>query len=616
MVFWSLHFDRGGSSPDTCLKHVRASVGILGRCAYRAALVFACCVSFSRAASAAPETWFAPTTTYEGNAASGFGSAVACGQGFGFSNSMIAVGAPLEDNGDGRVYLYSGAGRVQTLYPPSPGGSRNFGYAVTFTNYDINGDSIAELLVGEPDTNGTGGGGRVHLYLSNEPILPSPPPAYGPCHSLLGDKSFGSTIATTPAIISGGVEFVVGIPEMRSITGHVADSACSSYPVASYDSMLGMIGSRYGQGISMFFYPDDLNARLLVTAPRISNDNGGIFMKPFAGGAATVIYPGTNSERFGVAVASRYWDTIFAFNAPYASVDPKTVYLKRIADGFMMDGCSLTIPMADLPYTASQSLAHLGTLLNNFTGSGSGWRSFASYRSEATTGGSVALFGSTNGSTCSDIKKINNCVQDAGQKQGYAITGGPECEFPGGKQVLVVGAPGYDNNKGRVDIYEAGTQFASVRQCGEATATPSPTPTPVASATPTSGGFSGPIPVDPKTRGLPAPDVMQVSRSITVTAPALVSSTNSLKLIGYSFLVVRNREFSAKSMSLNLYQVNAKSQPSGKRRQMFSKRNSVTLRNLGSGTYTASYRPVFVQTKNPRRQILGIASQTRTFTVR
>ena len=163
------------------------------------------------------------------------------------------------------------------------------------------------------------------------------------------------------------------------------------------------------------------------------------------------------------------------------------------------------------------------------------------------------------------------------------------------------------------------------------THTPTPTPTnttppessPVVSptATPAPGEFT-PIPVAPNTGSLPAPNVSVSETSVTVTAPVLTRSPaapNGISFFGYRF-TIESRGASTVSVDVLSFEESpfeALSKTSNKRRQIITKRNQITLRKLGKGTYRVTYQAVFKQKLGKgSKTIFGKISAARVFTVR
>jgi hypothetical protein len=127
--------------------------------------------------------------------------------------------------------------------------------------------------------------------------------------------------------------------------------------------------------------------------------------------------------------------------------------------------------------------------------------------------------------------------------------------------------------------------------------------------TPDPGFEETPIPVNQETRGLPAPQVDIEARGVSVTAPSLRSTSPRLKVWGYLFEILVGNE----RASFSVLTVEALGGAS-KKRQVFSKKNRISLRGLKPGTYTVSYRAVFSSKKNKR--VLGRPSKAAVFTLR
>jgi hypothetical protein len=559
-----------------------------------------------KAAHATPESWFEPAQTVTGNAASGFGSALACSQAVpGVNYSYIAVGAPKENADEGRAYIVGPAGVIQTIAPPALGGTGNFGSALAFLN-DINGDSIQELAVGEPDADGVNG--KIHIYTStgNQAV------PYSHCASQIDVASFGSFILQTTAAVIGGVQIIVSTPSaaaVKALNVTYAMAVCTISPVADYQSS-GPVGSRYGQALGEIS-TGMLATDLIVGAPQAASGAGRLYSLSLDG-TATSKFTGIATDRYAVAVASRPDTIVFGFNAPQG-FDGNTAYLKTRSGGTFGDLCALSIPMSDLADTSAQSMAHLDDLFRSLFSFGAAGTAFGVYRTESETGGAVALLGVDSG-VCLATKQINNCVLDIGQKQGQALGGGPECVTTNGVKVLLVGAPGYSNNTGRIDLYAEGTERGSALPC---TVVDTPTPTLTPTAAPIETPRATPIPVVPRTSGLPVPEARVKNRQVVVRAPKLVSANRRYTLSGYQFTVTRMAGASAiTSFSIDQAKFSALGSTSAKKREIFSRRNQITLRNLGAGAYVVSYRAVFTnKSGNTSQRILGRASKTATFRI-
>jgi hypothetical protein len=156
----------------------------------------------------------------------------------------------------------------------------------------------------------------------------------------------------------------------------------------------------------------------------------------------------------------------------------------------------------------SQSLAYAPFLTDGVDAE------FAVYRAESQTGGSVGLI-RVNGATCSSPRPYNNCILDQGQEQG-SVLAQKDCwgKKPDGTiaPALVAGAPGWQGEKGRVDLIVKGSELPTAKVCSGTEPTPTPTPIPTLTSTPTptannpSPGET-PVLIQPGQGGLPAPQV-------------------------------------------------------------------------------------------------------------
>jgi hypothetical protein len=560
---------------------------------------------------AEPETWIEPILSLTGNSSSGFGASVACsGEDPEAGHSWYAVGAPDEASGQGRVHILNTNRVVQTLQSTSPGNNKRFGYFVSFIR-DVNGDSINELVVGEP--NPSGANGYLHVYLSTADVTAP----FIHCTSVSGSPSFGSHFLQTVLVLSGTAEVVVGAPtasppriSTHRITYDNFAGTCDIIENSVYGSA-GDIGSRYGQSIGEID-TGATNSTLLIGAPGYSSSAGGLYQE-LAGGGATRILTGAISSQLGGSIASRFGSSLLAFTAPFGT---NTLSVQDQNLGSFAPVCDLQVPMSNLPPTTSQSLVHAGSVFDGFVGISSG-SVFASYKNEVATGGSVVLFG-VQSLMCTSLKQINNCVADPNQKQGVAIAAGSQCYWTEGANVIVVGSPGFSSNAGRVDIYAEHTESESAAPCSIATNTPTATPTATATVTPVveqivtpEPGFgSTPILVDPGTSGLPAPTTTVAGKHVTVVAPLLQS--RRLKLLGYLFAL----KFRASRQAVLLQSSVRMLRADGRKREIFSRRNQISLRNLTPGSYVVSYRPVFQSPKSRTKRILGKTSAQGTFSIR
>jgi hypothetical protein len=89
-------------------------------------------------------------------------------------------------------------------------------------------------------------------------------------------------------------------------------------------------------------------------------------------------------------------------------------------------------------------------------------------------------------------------------------------------------------------------------------------------------------------------------------------------LAGYQFTITQtSTAASASTFSFEDSPFEALSKTSSKKRQIITKRNQITLRKLGKGTYRVTYQAVFrKKLKTGLKTIFGKMSAARVFTVR
>lgn len=596
---------------------------LICRCAFLFSVIHRCtqgCIQISRFVTAltiyitmlpsvntyaAPETWINPSATIFGSDSSKFGSALACSTSVvGLGHSYIAVGSPLANGGLGTVDILDPDGTfIQSLN--TVGGPGRFGQAVAFVK-DINGDSIQELLAGEPGSGGITG--YAHLFLSTN--NPANPYVLG-CSFNDGPGTGDFVIGTSHALAPDSVHVMISnsaSPMVAAYNVVYAAGSCTFNFDATY-SQSGPSGSRFGQSVAEIF---DADSVLLIGAPLILSNAGRVYSKSQSI-AAVPRYDGAVPEQLGVAVVARplgaMTDSI-AFNAPF-SASNGTVYVKTQSSLTFSDVCSQDIPMSDLPSTAAQSLAHMGSVFDNLAEVSGGGVTFASYRSELETGGSVAVFGAKD-NICSAEKQINNCAFDQGQGQGQSNAGGPNC-VDGSIKLLIVGSSGWQSNKGRVDIYREGDELPAAVPCTAPTNTPTATPTPSPTYTPTpSEGFGEgekPILLRPSNTP-PAPSINAKGRDISVSVPLFAS--RRFQIVGYLFRITFRPTPTISSKTLeNIEAFNSRA----KKSTIFLRRNRTTLRNLAPGSYSFRYQVQF-RHKRTGTTTLGRLSKSVTVTVR
>lgn len=466
-----------------------------------------------------PETWFEPSVSLTGSSGERFGATIAC-SGANAGNSYIAVGAPEYNNGEGRVYMYNAQDfsiPIQTIASSVPAQGNRFGAAVTFIR-DINEDGKEDLLISEPKPNGAAA--TLRAYLTQPAGAP-----YSLCGtsdvSLMpggGTEMLHLTRVGTTTNLSTSV--VVGSPNLNSIyTVTVENSAgvCAFTDTGSYSAQ-GAASSLFGSALAELRSTSLLDSDIGVGAPNTNTGAGYVAVVPYTSPASDLAL-GTVEQRLGTTIAGNPYSGHFSFSIPN---DNLLRLLRANGTGNYVPACDAVIPMSDMPLSASKGLRLLDSAFVSFLGGAGSDAAYATYRTEISTGGSVALVSTLSPGTCSDIRTFNNCVFDANQEQGQVIAGGSGCvrDTSGGPApMLIVGSPGWNTSAGRIDIVFEGTQLASAKTCTaqaptatpEVTATPQPTPTSVVET---------PIPVGSGTTGLPIPTIESVgSKSAVIVLP-------------------------------------------------------------------------------------------------
>jgi hypothetical protein len=106
--------------------------------------------------------------------------------------------------------------------------------------------------------------------------------------------------------------------------------------------------------------------------------------------------------------------------------------------------------------------------------------------------------------------------------------------------------------------------------------------------------------------------VLQNGKIVLIEARQCTTKDKKFPFIGWLFTIVsrNSKPQSAAALTVEALSVSAK------KRQLFSKRNRVALRNLKPGTYAVSYQPVFRRASGKNTRVLGRKSESASFTVK
>jgi len=301
--------------------------------------------------------------------------------------------------------------------------------------------------------------------------------------------------------------------KVETLTISVTSGFCVFSAPPDYAAQ-GSASSWFGGGIAEIKGSSLGDADVAIGAPEANAGSGFVGVVPL-GGNVQELALGTADQRLGTTMAGDPETGHFAFSAPNENL-LRVIF--STGTGMYSPVCSASIPMNDLPSTANRGLRLLGGAFRQLFGAGGSDVVYASYRTQANTGGSVALLSTQLPTLCSTVLTFNNCLFDANQEQGRVLAGGSACNKDvNGVSIpmLLVGSPGWNTNTGRVDIVLEGTQLASARVCSSSSPTPTATPTPAA-VEPT------PISVGSGTGGLPAPVIESVgAKSAVIVLPAV-----------------------------------------------------------------------------------------------
>ena len=662
--------------------------------------LFALVISLApKTSSAAPQTSISSSLHFTGTASGErFGTTIDCSAPSTATqnSSLIAVGAPnavspaLGQQG-GRVYIIDpsaaqGSRTIQTIDSPSPQTGAEFGKALAFVN-DFNNDSVPDLVIAQPHgTTGT-------LFLFHSQINQgSSTITYAPCGELSGDAYFAEVLTPLRSPSPGSPTILIGSPRSSTpntlgVSIQSSGTSCSTTQHPEF-SFSGATSSLLGSGVSFIANTNgsfDERPEMLVGIAHqggASNLSGSVQMAysdpplipmqlhPMATPTvmATSTPPtvvglielvaGGETDLLGSSVVGSESSSVFAAGAPGALGGRGRVSLFTSAGSAL---CAFSEKLESSSVGFGRTIVALGNSFGSLTGDSD--TTLASYRSEDSTGGSVAIFGmnSTNASCSQSLVQVNNCVAQPNQEQGAALAGGAHCVIThnGAPTLfLAVGAPGFDREAGRVDIYtELNVPAQQLRACAAIAApetAPSVSPiqaTPITQPTvpnspnppssdPGSGGpntgspppSTGVIEIFPGFTDLPEPKISTPSRgnvvaTLPIVTPTLVGrayskalsqllkaglskaqATKALKKITATYIITFQpiQQMSALPRTKKSFAATGKAPTKIRLR---SRKNRISARLSPSTSYSVSYRVEFSITK-PKRVTLGSTKES------
>ncbi len=241
-----------------------------------------------------------------------FGSSLAMGDVNGDGRADIAAGTAKENvngnDGQGRVYVFSGADGsvIFTLDTPNPQTGAGFGYSLAMG--DVNGDGKADIAVGtaKENVNGNDGQGRVYVFSGADGSViftldtPNPQTAW-----------FGYSLATGDVNGDGRADIAVGAPYEEVGTSLVQGrayvfSGADGSLLFALDTPRPQWPSAFGFSISMGDVNGDGRADIAVGAPAEGLGRGGAYVFSGADGAVlfTLDTPNPQTAWFGYSLAT------------------------------------------------------------------------------------------------------------------------------------------------------------------------------------------------------------------------------------------------------------------------------------------------------------------------
>ena len=199
----------------------------------------------------------------------GFGYSVALEDVNGDGNVDIAVGAPAENQGQGRAYVFSGddGSLLLTLDTPNPQGRTDFGHVVALG--DVDGDGKADIAVGAPveDVDGNAGQGRAYVFSGHDGslllTLATPNPQ---CCT-----QFGYSMALEDMDSDGKADIAVGAPA-EGVEGTLGQGRAYVFSgddgslLLTLDSPIPEMGAAFGYSVALEDVNGHCNAHIAVGA--------------------------------------------------------------------------------------------------------------------------------------------------------------------------------------------------------------------------------------------------------------------------------------------------------------------------------------------------------------
>lgn len=373
-------------------------------------------------------------------------------------DSVVVVGAPSAATDEGRVYVYnplSPGAPKQIIEPPAGSATRKFGVAIEFID-DINGDELDDLLIGASGDE-LMPAGQVFAFTS---AYLDGGIRYTSCGAVSGPIGFGDTLQAvrdpSEELLSSAV---VGNPRLGRIDGVSItveeDGTCLFSLNGEFSGTRGeasQLGSSLAQ-VGAFRLDGTRSPALLVAAP-MEGQSGVVYQLEAGMSVASTEKPGAfvESYRTGSVVSARRDSGMYVIGSPRDDGSRGSVALYGWPEHPDLPYCRISNPVDERSGNFGSSVYMLG---GAFRGVAPNTDEVVAFRrAEDETGGELALVG-LSAEGCSVPLSVNNCQRDSRQEQGSALAGGMDCGvFRNGRvqSLLISGSPGWQGNRGRIDI--------------------------------------------------------------------------------------------------------------------------------------------------------------------
>ena len=411
-----------------------------------------------------PTTMDTADVIITGEAGSYFGNSMVSGDFNSDGKIDLAVGGYAYDVGsatnEGRVYIY-------TFNDPVLTGETSSNLGISMISGDFNADGKTDLIVGANAYSSSAG--RAYVFY-NDGVLPTTVATADAIITGESSSGFGSSMTAGDFNADGEIDLAVGAITYSSNAGRAYifynGSIITENASAADIIITGESNSYFGTSMTAGDFNADGKTDLTVGAIGYSSNVGRAYIFyndgsiPTTAATADVIITGEASSYFGVSMTAGDFNadgkTDLAVGAHAYSSFTGRAYI------FYNDGSIPTSAAsgADVIITGESSSNFFGNSLTagDFNADGKIDLAVGAY-TNSSNAGRVYIF--NNGSiTTKDATGANTIITgESSSGFGYSMTAG---DFNAdGKTDLVVGAPGYSSNTGRIYVFYGTASFPS-----------------------------------------------------------------------------------------------------------------------------------------------------------